>query len=215
MFHRQCNVIRIKLAAIALSPAGGAGIPPNTCIFVECVLICNIWFSNVRLSRTRGHEIILLIKVALTYCRDVRRVKFVVRESAQQTCFPNPRISEKQESKEHIVLLSHGVGCTVVVLDSLFQYKLKSANSALGKNFLSTCNPCLLKRWTEGFCNVLGFVVHWRLVNKTGMLSGSLLLAVGAVDHCQGRGHKRIKLPLLLFSIKHQALNAFFFFFFF
>lgn len=45
----------------------------------------------------------------LTDGGDVRRVKFVVRESAQQTCFPNPRISEEQESEEHIVLLSHGV----------------------------------------------------------------------------------------------------------
>lgn len=45
----------------------------------------------------------------LTDGGDVRRVKFVVRESAQQTCFPNPRVSEEQESEEHIVLLRHGV----------------------------------------------------------------------------------------------------------
>ena len=43
----------------------------------------------------------------------MRRVKFVVRESAQQTCFPDPGISEKQESEENIVLFSHSVGCSV------------------------------------------------------------------------------------------------------
>lgn len=39
----------------------------------------------------------------------VRRVEFVVRKSAQQTCFSNPGISEEQESEEHVVLLGHRV----------------------------------------------------------------------------------------------------------
>lgn len=63
-------------------------------------------------------------KVALTDCRDVRRVKFIVRESAQQASFPNPRISKKQKPKEHIVLLSHGVRCCVLGFFFLFFWKI-------------------------------------------------------------------------------------------
>lgn len=45
---------------------------------------------------------------SLTDGGDVRRVELVVRESAQQACFPDPRIPEEQESEEDIVLFSHG-----------------------------------------------------------------------------------------------------------
>lgn len=112
-------------------------------------------------------------KVALTDCGDVWRVKFIVRESAQQACFPNPGISKKQESEEHIVLLSHGVRSyfyAIFFFNFLQKCKPKAANSMIGEKFLLTCDPCLLKRWTEGFRYVSGFVVHWRLVNNTGML---------------------------------------------
>lgn len=121
--------------------------------------------------------------------------------------FPTPESPRSRSRKSTSYCLAMVVGCAAAVLDFVFQHKLKSANSALGKNFLCTCNPCLLKMWTEAFRSVLGFVVYWRLVNKTGMLSGSLHLAVGAVDHCEGIFHMRIKLPLLLFSKEHHALN--------
>lgn len=83
---------------------------------------------------------------SLTDGGDVRRVEFVVRESAQQACFPNPRISEKQESEEHIVLLGHGVGRGVEL-----KKKHRAANSsAMDEQPLPTSIPCLLRRSTSG-----------------------------------------------------------------
>ena len=101
---------------------------------------------------------------SLTDGGDVRRVEFVVRESAQQTCFPNPRISEKQESEEHIVLLGHGVGCGVEL-----KKKHRAANSsAMDEQPLPTCIPCLLRRSTSGWGSAPSFFVclfvHWRWV---------------------------------------------------
>lgn len=90
---------------------------------------------------------------SLTDGGDVRRVKFVVREPAQQTCFADPGISEKQESEEHIVLLGHGAaGCGAAGWRNCANPEMQMDESCIAGPRLrcSTCSVRVCPQWASG-----------------------------------------------------------------